>query len=135
MKYTYATLLLNETGAEINEHNLTNVLEAAEADEITSSRIKALVAALEDVDIAEYANTATPATVEATAADTESDDRDAPGEEQAPGPSDDTDDTGLVFGDEATETSEADEPTDEAETNGDEDADAENTSKDGESSD
>lgn len=56
MKYTYATLILNETGAEINERNLTAVLEAADATDISSSRIKALVAALEDVDLDEYAS-------------------------------------------------------------------------------
>lgn len=54
MKYTYATLLLEETGAEINERNLTAVLEAAAA-EFSSSRVKALVAALEDIDIGECA--------------------------------------------------------------------------------
>lgn len=53
MKYTYATLLLDETDAEINERNLTAVLEAAGAD-VTTSRVKAMVAALEGVDPQEY---------------------------------------------------------------------------------
>lgn len=57
MKYTHATLLLDETGAEINERNLTAVLEAADA-EFTTSRVKAVVAALEGVDVGEYAATA-----------------------------------------------------------------------------
>ncbi|MFD1585480.1 50S ribosomal protein P1 [Halorientalis brevis] len=52
MEYVYAALILNETGAEINEDNLTNVLDAAEVD-VEESRVKALVAALEDVDIEE----------------------------------------------------------------------------------
>ncbi len=52
MEYVYAALILNETGAEINENNLTDVLEAAGVD-VEESRVKALVAALEDVDIDE----------------------------------------------------------------------------------
>jgi large subunit ribosomal protein L12 len=52
MEYVYAALILNETGEEINEENLKSVIEAsgASADE---SRVKALVAALEGVDIDE----------------------------------------------------------------------------------
>ncbi|WP_122089994.1 50S ribosomal protein P1 [Halalkalicoccus subterraneus] len=52
MEYVYAALILNETGEEINEDNLTSVLEAAGTD-VEESRVKALVAALEDVDINE----------------------------------------------------------------------------------
>jgi len=52
MEYVYAALILNESGEEINEENLTNVLEAAGVD-VEQSRVKALVAALEDVDIDE----------------------------------------------------------------------------------
>ena len=52
MEYVYAALILNESGAEINEKNLTNVLDAASVD-VEESRVKALVAALEDVDIDE----------------------------------------------------------------------------------
>jgi len=52
MEYVYAALILNETGEELNEDNLTDVLEAAGVD-VEESRVKALVAALEDVDIDE----------------------------------------------------------------------------------
>ncbi|UPV73506.1 50S ribosomal protein P1 [Halorussus limi] len=52
MEYVYSALILNESGEEINEENLTNVLEAAGVD-VEESRVKALVAALEDVDIDE----------------------------------------------------------------------------------
>jgi large subunit ribosomal protein L12 len=52
MEYVYAALILNESGEEINEDNLTNVLDAAGVD-VEESRVKALVAALEDVDISE----------------------------------------------------------------------------------
>ena len=50
MEYVYAALILNETDEELNEDNLTNVLDAAGVD-VEESRVKALVAALEDVDI------------------------------------------------------------------------------------
>ena len=52
MEYVYSALILNETGEEINEENITGVLEAAGAD-VDESRVKALIAALEDVDIEE----------------------------------------------------------------------------------
>lgn len=52
MEYVYAALILNETDEEINEDNLTDVLDAA-GTEVEESRVKALVAALEDVDIEE----------------------------------------------------------------------------------
>lgn len=52
MEYVYAALLLHESGEEINENNLTAILEAAGVD-VEQSRVKALVAALEDVDIEE----------------------------------------------------------------------------------
>jgi large subunit ribosomal protein L12 len=60
MEYVYAALILNETGEEINEDNVTAVLEAAGAD-VEQSRVKALVAALEDVDIEEAIDTAAAA--------------------------------------------------------------------------
>ncbi|RXK51511.1 50S ribosomal protein P1 [Halorientalis pallida] len=52
MEYVYAALILNETGEEINEDNITGVLEAAGVS-VEESRVKALVAALEDIDIEE----------------------------------------------------------------------------------
>ena len=52
MEYVYAALILNESGEELNEDNITGVLEAAGVD-VEESRVKALVAALEDVDIEE----------------------------------------------------------------------------------
>lgn len=106
MKYTYATLLLHETGAEINEHNLTSVLEAADANEITNSRVKALVAALEDVDIGDYAAAATPATIETDASTEQSDEPepDTPSETE-PTQSEELQ-SGLVFGEDDTEATE-----------------------------
>jgi len=52
MEYVYAALILHESGEELNEDNITDVLEAAGID-VEESRVKALVAALEDVDIDE----------------------------------------------------------------------------------
>jgi len=94
MEYVYAALILNETGEEINEDNVTGVLEAAGVD-VEESRVKALVAALEDVDIEEAIETAAAApaagaaaggsadAAEADEADDESDDEDDAAEEAA----------------------------------------------------
>ena len=60
MEYVYAALTLNESGEEINEENVTAVLEAAGVD-VEESRVKALVAALEDVDIEDAIETAAAA--------------------------------------------------------------------------
>ncbi|ELZ78583.1 50S ribosomal protein L12P [Haloferax larsenii JCM 13917] len=60
MEYVYAALILNETDEEINEENITAVLDAAGVD-VEESRVKALVAALEDVDIEEAIETAAAA--------------------------------------------------------------------------
>jgi large subunit ribosomal protein L12 len=78
MEYVYAALILNESGEEINEDNLTGVLEAAGVD-VEESRVKALVAALEDVDIDEAVEeaTAVPATTGGAAAPAAGDDEEA----------------------------------------------------------
>ncbi|MFC6757594.1 MULTISPECIES: 50S ribosomal protein P1 [Haloarcula] len=64
MEYVYAALILNESGEEINEDNLTDVLESAGVS-VEESRVKALVAALEDVDIEEAVEQAAAAPVAA----------------------------------------------------------------------
>ena len=64
MEYVYAALILNESGEEIDEDNLTDVLDAAGVD-VEESRVKALVAALEDVDIEEAVEQAAAAPVAA----------------------------------------------------------------------
>ncbi len=60
MEYVYAAMLLHSAKKEINEKSVTDVLKAAgiEAD---SSRIKALVASLKDVDIEEAIKSASVA--------------------------------------------------------------------------
>ncbi|MEM4101750.1 MAG: 50S ribosomal protein P1, partial [Desulfurococcaceae archaeon] len=70
MEYVYATLLLYKAGKEINEENLKRVLEAAgvEVDEV---RVKSIVAAIKNIDIAkvlEQAIAAPIATVSAAPA-------------------------------------------------------------------
>ena len=87
MEYVYAALILNETGEEINEDNVTGVLEAAGVD-VEESRVKALVAALEDVDIEDAIETAAAAPAAgaaaggAAAADDDGDDADADDDEE-----------------------------------------------------
>lgn len=52
MEYIYAAMLLHRAGKEINEENLTRVLEAAGV-EVDPIRVKSLVAALKEIDIDE----------------------------------------------------------------------------------
>jgi large subunit ribosomal protein L12 len=84
MEYVYAALILHETDEEINEDNLTGVLEAAGVD-VEESRVKALVAALEDVDVEEAIETAAavPAGGSGGAAATEEATEEAEAEEEA----------------------------------------------------
>lgn len=58
MEHVYAALLLNEANRELNEANLTAVLEAAGCP-VVESRTKALVAALEGVDVDRIGDVAT----------------------------------------------------------------------------
>jgi len=88
MEYVYAALILNESGEEINEDNLTDVLDAAGVD-VEESRVKALVAALEDVDIEEAVEQAAAAPVPASGGaapaeggDEDEADHDEPSEEE-----------------------------------------------------
>ena len=84
MEYVYAALILHETGEEINEDNLTGVLDAAGVD-VEESRVKALVAALEDVDIEEAIETAAavPAAGSGGAAAADAEDADDEAEAEA----------------------------------------------------
>jgi large subunit ribosomal protein L12 len=56
MEYIYAAMILHSAEKDINEENVKSIIEAAgiEADD---ARIKALIAALEDVDIDEAMET------------------------------------------------------------------------------
>lgn len=52
MEYTYAALLLHKVGKDINEDNLKAVVAATGAD-VDEAKVKVLVAALKDVDVAD----------------------------------------------------------------------------------
>ncbi len=82
MEYVYAALILHETDEEINEDNLTGVLEAAGVD-VEESRVKALVAALEDVDVEEAIETAAAVPAAGGSAASGSADAEAVGEADA----------------------------------------------------
>ncbi|MEA1984612.1 MAG: 50S ribosomal protein P1 [Euryarchaeota archaeon] len=71
MEYIYAALLLHKAGKDITEDTVSAVLTAA-GTEVNEARAKALVAALEDVDIEEAMATAAfaaPAAAPASAAE------------------------------------------------------------------
>ncbi|MGZ4907104.1 MAG: 50S ribosomal protein P1 [Halobacteriota archaeon] len=69
MEYVYAALILHATGKEVTEDGIENVLTAAGAT-VNEARVKALIAALEGVDIDEAIAKATfaPAAVVAAPA-------------------------------------------------------------------
>lgn len=52
MEYVYAAMLLHAAGKEINEENLTKILKAP-GIEVNEAKVKALVAALDGVNIDE----------------------------------------------------------------------------------
>ena len=112
MEYVYAALILNESGEALNEDNITGVLEAAGVD-VEESRVKALVAALEDVDIEEAVEQAAAAPAAAPAAsgsadeaaadededDEEDDEADEAAEAEDAGGDDDEEPSGEGLGD------------------------------------
>ncbi|MBS7659500.1 MAG: 50S ribosomal protein P1 [Candidatus Bathyarchaeia archaeon] len=57
MEYVYAAMLLHRAGKEINEENLTRVLSAAGVN-VDAVRVKALVAALSEINIDEVIKSA-----------------------------------------------------------------------------
>ena len=77
MEYIYAAMILHTTDKEINEENVTKILEAAGVD-VDEARVKALIAALEDVDIDEAIETSAIAAAPVAAAPAA-----APAEEEA----------------------------------------------------
>ncbi len=71
MEYVYAAMLIHKAGGEINEENIKKVLEAANV-KVDDARVKALVAALDGVNIdeaIEKASAVTAAPVAAAAAE------------------------------------------------------------------
>ena len=66
MEYVYAALLLHKLQKEVNEANISSVVKASGAD-VNEAQVKALVAALADVNIDEAVKAA-PVAVAAAAA-------------------------------------------------------------------
>jgi len=66
MEYVYAALLLHKLQKDVNEANITSVVKASGAD-VNEAQVKALVAALSDVNI-EEAIKAAPVAAPAAAA-------------------------------------------------------------------
>ncbi len=66
MEYIYTALLLHNAGKDVNDENVAGVLKAAGVA-IEDARVKALVAALEDVNIEEAISQAAVAPVAAAA--------------------------------------------------------------------
>jgi large subunit ribosomal protein L12 len=67
MEYIYAAMLIHKVGGKVDEHSVTKVLQAAGA-KVNEARVKALVAALEGVNIDEAVKKAAVAPVAAAAA-------------------------------------------------------------------
>lgn len=67
MEYVYSALVLHAAGKPVDEAGVTNVLKAAGVT-ADASRVKALIASLEGVDIAEAIKTAAAAPVAVAAA-------------------------------------------------------------------
>ncbi len=67
MEYVYAAMLLHSAGKEINEKNVKAVLKGAGAD-ADASRVKALIASLDGIDIEEAMSTAVAAPMAAAPA-------------------------------------------------------------------
>ncbi len=66
MEYVYAALLLHKEKKEINEANISNIIKASGA-EVNEAQVKALVAALADVNIDEAIKAAPVAAAPAAA--------------------------------------------------------------------
>lgn len=79
MEYVYAALLLHKLQKDVSEENLTSVVKASGA-EVNEAQVKALVAALADVNIDEAVKAA-PVAVAAAAAAPAAEGGDAPAAE------------------------------------------------------
>ena len=67
MEYVYAALLLHKLNKDVNEENISSVVKASGA-EVNDTQVKALVAALADVNIDEAVKAAPVAAAAAAAA-------------------------------------------------------------------
>ena len=100
MEYMYAAMLLHSAGKEISEDTIANTLTAAGVG-ADSSRVKALVAALADVDIEEALKAPVFAAGAAPAAPAAAEEEAAPEEEakeEEPEEEEDLQGLGALFG-------------------------------------
>jgi len=81
MEYIYGAMLLHKAGQEINEENLKKVLTSAGV-KVDEARVKALVAALDGVNIEEALASAAPMAAAAPAAGAAPTGGDKPAEEK-----------------------------------------------------
>jgi len=81
MEYVYAAMLLHSAGKEITVEGVKKILKASGA-EVNEAKVKALVAALEDIDIEEAIKTAAPV-APAPSAPQVAEEKKAPAEEAA----------------------------------------------------
>ena len=83
MEHIYAALLLHSADKELTEDNISQVLEAAGAD-VDTARVKALVTALEGVDVEEAIESASmPSAAPAPSGGTEEEEVEEEAEEEA----------------------------------------------------
>lgn len=81
MEYVYAAMLIHSAGKEITEENVSGVLDAAGV-EVDDSRVKALIAALDGVDIEEAVAQAAVAPAAGAAAPAAAEEAEAAEEEE-----------------------------------------------------
>jgi len=94
MEYIYAALILHELGENITQAKIKGILTAAGAT-ADDSRIKALVAALKEVDIEEALKSAVMTATAPVATSTSASDKAAPAEEKAEKEEEPEEDTDL----------------------------------------
>lgn len=83
MIYVYASMLLHKSGKEINENNIKKVLESVDIKP-DDAKLKAVVAALSDVDIDKaIAESAAVAAVAAPVAEAKAEKKEKPEEKKA----------------------------------------------------
>ncbi len=97
MEYVYAALLLHNAGKDVTEDAITGILQAADVD-VDATRVKALVASLEGVDIQEAiekAAFAAPATGAAAAPVAAAEEAPAAAEEAAAEEEEEAEESGM----------------------------------------
>ena len=104
MEYIYAAMVLHKAGKEVNEAAVTKVLESAGV-QVDASRVKALVSALEGVDIdqaikesAVVAPVAVPTTSSGEKSPAEGEDKEAKKKEDKPSTDEAAAGLGSLFG-------------------------------------